>query len=154
MREGNSKAVMPLTQERTYWKVSVYSSELRGIRLSRHHREIEEASALDRENHVHAPTGEFGTPGLARHVLEEKLVRFLIVQTLAKALQELEHERTEKEGTIEVPFRFFFLKLIHSLVHDSLMNNTMLFHVEPRSFVLVDRTDNVKFGIFGIFGFR
>ena len=87
MREGNSKAVMPLTQERTYWKESVYSSELRGIRLSRHHREIEEASALDRENHVHAPTGEFGTPGLARHVLEEKLVRFLIVQTLAKALQ-------------------------------------------------------------------
>ncbi len=60
--------------------------------------------ALGRENHVHNPTGEFGTPGLARHAGEEKLVRSAIVKTLAKALQELEHERMEKEGTIEVPF--------------------------------------------------
>ncbi len=60
--------------------------------------------ALDRENHIQTPTGEFGTPGLALHVREEKLVRYAIVQTYAKAFQELEHERTEKGGTIEVPF--------------------------------------------------
>ncbi len=71
-RQLISCVVLPLTQGTHRQEVSVYSSELRIILLSRHHQWIEEASALDRENHVHTPTGEFGTPGLARHVGVEK----------------------------------------------------------------------------------
>ena len=104
-----------------------------------------EASALDRENHVHTPPGEFARPGSTRHVAYEKLVFHAISQTLAKVLYSLGHEPTETEGGIVVTG---FLKRVQSLLQGSPTYNRMLIHVEPGSFAGVDRSDNGRFGFF------